>query len=627
MYARLRNSGETVTAAAKQAGISREAARGYEQQLPGSSGRDFRERNQLLNIRDVVPIDQLHPDARKALNDFAYFRVRYLGRFSRPWMENAAHEIQELLDTDDKEYAVINAPPGGGKTTLFTCDIPLWLIVRDRALRCMIGSSGESLARKHVNRIRRELMRTVAFRPPDEQRHAGAQNALATLAEDYGRFQPTDRELWRADTFVVQQADGSTITEKEPTMAAYGWDSDYLGNRLDFIVWDDLVTSRTLKNSEVRDAMREKWDNEAETRLEPGGLLMLQGQRMAADDLYRYNIDKRDEVYDDDDSDDATDTRPKYHHIVYPAHFDDLCHGQHRRPRPGVPHADDAKPWPEGCLLDPIRIPWKELTSKIRNTPSTYKVQFQQEDVNPADVLVQKVWVNGGTDDEGVTYYPAWNTRRGLGVLPERDDYDGRLLSLATADPSPTMYWSIQHWAVVLRSDYTFGRRFLIDHHRHKMQAPEFLDKVGKQYVGIAHEWQQRSIDLGLPISHWIVEKNAAQRFMLQYQFARDWQMDMGVKIVGHETGRNKADPLYGVETLGPLWKQGLIDLPANGETARYASLRLVDEVTRYPSGETNDAVMAQWFLEWNLPRLGFQSKPPEARPVPSWLPKLRRAA
>jgi hypothetical protein len=216
----LRNSGQSVTAASKGAGISREAATAYEKQTPGSSGRAFREANNLMNIRDVVPEDQLRPEAKKALNDFAYFRLRYLGRYSRPWMVDAANQTVKLLESEEKEYAVVNVAPGVGKSTLFTCDIPLWLIVRNRAIRCMIGSASSTLAGRHTNRIRRELARTIPLRPSDNDRGAGAINAEATLGEEFGRFQPIDRELWRADQFVVQQAvDDGGLAELDQGLA------------------------------------------------------------------------------------------------------------------------------------------------------------------------------------------------------------------------------------------------------------------------------------------------------------------------------------------------------------------------------------------------------------------------
>ena len=41
----------------------------------------------------------------------------------------------------------------------------------------------------------------------------------------------------------------------------------------------------------------------------------------------------------------------KYSHVVFKAHDDERCTGKH----------DDVKPWPDGCLLDPYRIPWKTL--------------------------------------------------------------------------------------------------------------------------------------------------------------------------------------------------------------------------------------------------------------------------
>mgnify|MGYP001602933631 CR=1 FL=1 len=36
--------------------------------------------------------------------------------------------------------------------------------------------------------------------------------------------------------------DESGLESKEPTVAAYGFGSEYLGNRGELVVWDDLVT-------------------------------------------------------------------------------------------------------------------------------------------------------------------------------------------------------------------------------------------------------------------------------------------------------------------------------------------------------------------------------------------------
>jgi hypothetical protein len=40
---------------------------------------------------------------------------------------------------------------------------------------------------------------------------------------------------------------------------------------------------------------------------------------------------------------------PIYKHVTYKAHYEDRCVGDHGKA---------AAAWPEGCLLDPKRVPW-----------------------------------------------------------------------------------------------------------------------------------------------------------------------------------------------------------------------------------------------------------------------------
>src|SRR2546430_9256140 len=59
--------------------------------------------------------EELCPQARKALDDFTYFRARYLGRRHTPWQEMAAHQMREWLESPDEEFVVVNCPPASGK--------------------------------------------------------------------------------------------------------------------------------------------------------------------------------------------------------------------------------------------------------------------------------------------------------------------------------------------------------------------------------------------------------------------------------------------------------------------------------------------------------------------------------
>lgn len=556
---------------------------------------------------------------KRALNDFAYFRLRYLGRYSTPWQLDAANQVVKLLESPDKEYVVINVPPGAGKSTLFTHDIPCWLIARNRAIRIMIGSSTERMAKTYSARIKRTLERVDPVRNQSELVEAGlAADAEESMSSDFGRFKPEGRsDLWRSDEFVVQQASAAAIDEKEPTVSSYGRDGGFLGGRFDFVIWDDLVTAKNLRTEDSREGMREWWDSEAETRLEPGGLLVLQGQRLSADDLYRYCLDLR---VGDDEDDDETEVRRKYKHVVYRAHYEDLCKGDHEKT--AAPY--DPTKTKSGCLLDPRRLSYRELMTKKRNSMEKFLVVYQQEDTDPATVLVPKLWIAGGRDPEtGVEYTSAWDESRRCGEIPAGLSRPFQVY--VTADPSPSKYWSVQMWL------YHPGtkQRFLVDHFRGKMGANDFLDfDVNTAvYRGLLESWWLRMRDAGAPFKTVIVEQNAAQKFLLQYDSVKKWQSLRQVKIIGHDTYKNKSDPQFGVQMLRPLYEHSRVRLPGYREDGSRARAQfLVDEVTRWPEASTEDCVMAQWFGEFNLRLIDRADRNEHPRfSRPSWVKGVGR--
>lgn len=561
-------------------------------------------------------------EAERALGDFAYFRYRYLGRRSTPWQEEAAESVVGWVTSPDTEFIVVNCPPGSGKSTLFVNDIPLWLICRDRTIRILIGSSTGKLAAQYSARIRRMLERTRPLPPA-----ADREQALGCLAVDYGRFKPdVGADIWRRDEFTVLAVadlnDGeSSVEDKEPTVSAYGMDSEFLGSRADLVVWDDLVTSKILRSTDAVLAQQEWWSSEGETRVEPGGALVLQGQRLGANDLYRFALDQKLGV-EDDDPDSGT---LRYQHILYPAHFEDRCEGLHGR---------DAPAYPNGCLLDPVRLPWQGkngLLTHQTNRMEKYRVVYQQEDVDSDNVLVLPVWVNGGKGADGIDYPGCWDHHRGFANSYEDMPHGLSLpfYSIASVDPSPTMWWAIEWWLYHPASE----QRFLLDIHRAKMDAPDLLDwnENSKVFHGIMEDWQSRSKRLGAPIGHWIIEQNAAQRFILQTDAIKRWQRLHAVDIIGHNTvAANKLDEDYGIQMLANRYRYGNVRLP--GKTGNWQSARaivtqtLVQEATRYPEkGTTDDCLHAQWFMEYNLQYL---AKPKKARqpqlPRPSW---MRRAS
>ena len=208
LYWKLRGEGMSITRAAKVAQFSRATAIRYEHGT-SSLGADSKAIYLRENLPDVIPAEKLKPEARRALDDFAYFRRRYFGRIASPWQEQAANQIKDLLDTPQKEYVVINCPPGAGKSTLFTHDIPAWLACRNRAIRCLIGSRTERQAKQYTNRLRTTFDRRTPMMSDSEKIAKGAAlNAESTLVADFGRFKPLSADLWRSNEFVIAQPGG-----------------------------------------------------------------------------------------------------------------------------------------------------------------------------------------------------------------------------------------------------------------------------------------------------------------------------------------------------------------------------------------------------------------------------------
>ena len=795
-------------------------------------------------------------------------------------------------------------------STIFTHDLLAWMACRDRGLSQMIGSASQNLANGYTNRLRNTFERTTPVRANAKLLELGrAKDAKSTLARSYGRFKPLDQGQWSRNAFDIAQLDGSKRGEKESSFVGYGMDAGFLGGRFDRVVWDDLVTGKTIATDAARIKLETDWENESETRLEPEGLLILQGQRLGPTDLYRYCVSEdslistergdvpirdvhvgdqvwtreglrevewsgctgvretvtiktasgltlsltpdhkiatpdgwkeaglfasgdtllaisrnseftlvgvpkigfrvfadstspsnnlafasdRDDVIPfvgmpfrtmspagkslrsrtpvkiapvilinkmlriqaervmakmgslilqllapfmkvaDNNSgnkllagkspmrgsrvalrinrlsfpnktlafpltsrhkpfpskgsalenaiagsasaipafdgsaavdtvvsithngmvrvwdltvnathefyangilvhnclnlkeyteldmpDEGTDTARKYHHIKFKAHYEDRCENDH-----GL----DAKPYPEGCLLDPYRLNWRKLMNSKLNKESSFRTVYQQEDVDTESALVKEIWINGGIDPEtGVLHQGCWDTERKIGQLKDLVNVDG--YSVVTVDPSPTKYWACMWWLYSPKDQMYY----LLDMIRSPLEAPDFLDyniSSGK-FSGILEEWTQRATNLGRPITDLIMESNAAQKFMNQYNYWKVWQAKNGIDITPHQTNNsNKTDEEYGVQTIAPHFRHGRVRLPGHRESgSRQAVSQFVKELTEYSSGKksgTDDTVMSFWFLVWNAPNL-FDSLnlPVYQMDRPSWM--LERA-
>jgi len=329
-------------------------------------------------------------------------------------------------------------------------------------------------------------------------------------------------------------------------------------------------------------------ENEAEPRLEPGGVFWLIGQRIGPNDLFRNRLNKR---WEDDEGQEHS----RYSHIVFPAHNELTCDGSHRQ--------WDAEPDGGGCLLDDRRLPWREI-QKVRRDRN-YRTVYQQEDSDPELVLVPPIWLEGGIDFYNEEVPGCWDKDRGFWEWPQTAEGEGipDLVDYAAVDVAASGWWAVEHWACA----NAMAPRYLINGIRRKMGAGDLLDwrHSESKFTGIMEDWTQKSHDMGHPIRVWVIESNAFARHLMQYDHFRRWQDKWPqVSVISHQTQKNKTDPKLGVEALLPgLYRDGMKRIPRRrGEldSLVYTEAKK-QELTTYPSTLTTDTIMADWMGEYRL--------------------------
>ena len=596
-FRRLRAEGWSVKRAATHRSVGMSEAWGYKQAQKDKEIRAELKRNEPPEPKSL---EQLDGGVKDLLHDFAAFDRAFFAMRPMGWATDAANQVVEMLTSGvpDYYYVDLNVPPGSGKTTLFTFRIPIWLLCGGgsgnpefgRALRILLGSETAKVSVHYVMRVRRvfESMRAFSYYDKiDQSRHT----AELSILKEFGRFKPKqalgEPTLWTKDQFTVAQLVDIDLSEKEPSVQAASKESGFLGERVDYYSWDDLSTGKNSRTVEQKEELARFMSDEAETRLEPSGVGMLVGQRLGPLDLHR---DRLDQTYPSEDGRELK----KYHHIVYPAHFERYCDGRHRQWNGKEGQEAD------GCLLDEHRLSWKFLL--MRQAETNYRTVYQQEDSDPSAVLVQRAWLDGGTDPTGYPAPGCFDYDRGFLQWPRI----ANLINYVTVDPAAGKYWAVE-WKAI---DPVSKMRFLIYGTSKKMQAGAFLDwnNAGQHHIGIMEELQAQSCELGHPILIWIVEQNAAHKYLFQYEHYRSWRRKWSmVDVVPHTTGLNKADEKLGIEAAVPApYKQGLVRIPrlkGDLQSLNYVNKK-VYELTNYPLSATDDTVLADWFGEFNMERI-----------------------
>ena len=554
------------------------------------------ERNE--HAPDPIPMDNLKGWAADALapdgSGFALFRGKALGRsHNPPWAAILARQLLELFFSPDDEYVVVNAPPGIGKSTLMTHDIAIYIATLVRAMggepTILLGHRAWQKSTWYLKRIRTTLVTNTE------------------LTKAFGRYKPDDNSRWSVEELEIELLRGVRRAEKEPTFAAGSYDASLLSGRFKVVMWDDLIDKTNSGTAEMRGKLESWNDNEAESRLEPGGLYILSNARYGPEDL-SFSVTQDVDVEDIDENTGAP--RPFYSRIRFKSHDDTKCDGQHH-----------TGPWPDGCLLDPERATWKRIRRQIAKDEGRYLLVWQQEDTDPTGSLAQRAWFEGGTDEAGARVSGCFDYDRMFGKLLWDLRVKAPHLSAVSVDPSSSHYWAIAHYL-------GYGDREHVVHRalRRPMQAPDLLyidESNPGGYVGLLEDWWQASMAEGVPFHYVIMEANAAQKWAMQYPFFMRWANSREVAIIPHTTTINKTDAERGVEMLRPVYQFAKIHIPYGGYEEKLIGDAWRREACAWPDGQTSDLVMQHWFYTHRMDVLTsteiFEGAEPDTSGIPTW--------
>jgi hypothetical protein len=105
-------------------------------------------------------------------------------------------------------------------------------------------------------------------------------------------------------------------------------------------------------------------------------------------------------------------------------------------------------------------------------------------------------------------------------------------------------------------------------------------------------------------LAHWVIEENGFQRAIRQDTELREYCARMGIYLEGHQTQKNKFDPIFGVGSMRELFKQQLISLPYGSAESETKSNIYRRQLIYFSTGASkqsgrnnkSDVVMASWF-------------------------------
>jgi hypothetical protein len=371
------------------------------------------------------------------------------------------------------------------------------------------------------------------------------------------KFQPKTRggKSWSSGQFTVGTR---TITGiKSPTMVAVGKGGKILSRDCDLIIADDIEDHGTTIQPSAREQTRQWWTTTLSSRKEEHTAVVVIGSRQHPEDLYNFLLEN-----------------PQFETKVEEAHSLECV-----LPETEIEVHQD-------CMLWASKRTYKWLMGQKDNADTTGgRAIFEM-------VYLNKAFVDGITMFSSEDIDQCRDVNRVIGQVPA-----GTHL-IAGLDPAATGFQACFLWA----ANPETGMLYLVDIENEKgggvIQARKSIKKWYEKY-GLAH---------------WVIEENGFQKAIRQDTELKDFCGRMGIHLEGHQTQKNKYDPIYGVGSMQQLFEQKLINLPY-GDTESETKSNIYRRQLIYFSSAASkaskaksyksDVVMASWFPMKVVRRLG----------------------
>ena len=371
------------------------------------------------------------------------------------------------------------------------------------------------------------------------------------------KFQPKIRsgKSWSSSQFTVATRTVTGI--KSPTMVAVGKGGKILSRDCDIIIADDIEDHGTTIQPSAREQTRQWWTTTLSSRKEEHTAVVVIGSRQHPEDLYNFLLEN-----------------PEFDTIVEEAHSSECI----------LPEGDIEVH--QDCMLWASKRTFKWLMSQKNNADTTGgRAIFEM-------VYLNKAFVEGITMFNSEDIDQCRDVNRTVGHIPA-----GTHL-IAGLDPASTGFQACVLWA----ANPETGQLYLVDIENEQgggvIQAKKSIQKWYEKY-GLAH---------------WVIEENGFQKAIRQDKEIKDYCSRFGVYLEGHQTQKNKYDPIYGVGSMQQLFEQKLINLPY-GDTESETKSNIYRRQLIYFSSAASkaskaksyksDVVMASWFPLKVIRRLG----------------------